>query len=89
MSEEQWWDLIDQLRRGKRSTPAQALNLAHEGLAMRRAIDDALIHYAIGQEPDGAGLPVDWRYVAERMAGALEGDADAQVSERTQEMTEP
>lgn len=55
--------------------------LAMSDLAWRykEAIDDALVHYAIGQETMGGDLYVDWHYVAERMRDALVGAAGDEI----------
>lgn len=37
----------------------------------RERIQDALDHYTIGYDTRACGLPVDWEYVARRMAEAL------------------
>lgn len=53
----------------------------------RQRIADALQHFEIGLRTHSAGLPVDWSYVAYRMAVALgeeewdRGDGGAEVIE--------
>ena len=57
--------------------PDAALGL---GLALRvrtAQIGDALEHYTIGYDARAWGLPVDWEYVARRMAEALGWEGSA------------
>lgn len=49
--------------------------------AQKRAIEDALIHYRIGQETTWGDLYVDWHYVADRMAAALEGEGQPDTAQ--------
>lgn len=51
--------------------PTATLRLIGEVCRLRGSIEDARLHYRIGEETHRDGLPVAWDYVALSMAGAL------------------
>ena len=58
--------------------PAETVRgLIAEVRSLRDRVGDALIHYQIGQECRLGLVYVDWAYVADRMAGALDGVEEA------------
>lgn len=53
--------------------------------AVQQRLEDAVIHYRIGEECRAGLVYVDWEYVCDRMAGALTRleEASADVAART------
>jgi hypothetical protein len=51
-----------------------------DAAGLSRRVEDARLHYVIGEAAAAEGLPVDWRHVARRMADALDGREDEEPS---------
>jgi hypothetical protein len=52
-----------------------------DAAGLSRRVEDARMHYVIGEAAAEEGLPVDWRHVARRMADALDGREDEEPSQ--------